>query len=82
MKYLLQIYAGTDEFVGLSEAEQNAVVGEYVAIRESPGVIGGDQLQPVETATTDARPGRRDASHRWSLRGCEGAPRRLLPRRG
>jgi hypothetical protein len=52
MKYLLQIYAGTDEFARLSENEQKAVVGEYLAIRESPGVIGGDQLQPVETATT------------------------------
>jgi hypothetical protein len=52
MKYLLQIYPGADEFEGLSEDEQNAVIGEYLAIRQSPAVIGGDQLQPVETATT------------------------------
>jgi hypothetical protein len=54
MKYLLQIYsdAPTAEFARLSEDEQNAIVGEYLAIRESPGVIGGEQLQPVETATT------------------------------
>ncbi len=25
---------------------------EYLAIRQSPGVVGGEQLQPVETATT------------------------------
>ena len=52
MQYLLQIYPPTDEFEGLSEDEQNAVLDEYVAIRQSPAVIGGEQLQPVETATT------------------------------
>lgn len=54
MKYLLQIYpdAATEKFARLSEHEQEAIVGEYVAIGQSPGVIGGNQLQPVETATT------------------------------
>ena len=54
MKYLLMIYPGgaTDEYERLSEDEQNAIVGEYLAIGQSPAVIGGDQLQPVETATT------------------------------
>jgi hypothetical protein len=52
MKYLLQIYPATDEFAGLSAHEQEAIVGEYLAIGRSPGVIGGNQLQPVETATT------------------------------
>jgi hypothetical protein len=52
MKYLLQIYPASDEFEGLSEDEQNAIIGEYLAIGQSPGVIGGNQLQPVETATT------------------------------
>jgi hypothetical protein len=52
MKYLLQIYPADGEFEGLSEDEQNAVVDEYFAISQSPAVIGGDQLQPVETATT------------------------------
>ena len=52
MKYLLQIYPADGEFDGLSEDEQNAIVGEYLALRQSPAVIGGDQLQPVETATT------------------------------
>ena len=27
-------------------------MGEYLAIGQSPGVLGGEQLQPVETATT------------------------------
>jgi hypothetical protein len=54
MKYLLQIYSGpaTGEFERLSEDEQNAIVGEYRAIGASPAVIGGEQLQPIETATT------------------------------
>jgi hypothetical protein len=54
MKYFLKIYPGTasGELEGLSEDEQDAIVGEYLAISQSPAVIGGDQLQPVETATT------------------------------
>ncbi len=54
MKYLLQIYSGSAmrEFERLPEDEQNAIVREYLAIEQAPGVIGGNQLQPVETATT------------------------------
>ena len=54
MKYLLQIYSNfaSDEFEQLPAEEQGAIVGEYAAIAQSPGVIGGNQLQPVETATT------------------------------
>jgi hypothetical protein len=54
MKYILQIYPGraTTDFDQLSEDERNAIVGEYLEIERSPGVIGGQQLQPVETATT------------------------------
>jgi hypothetical protein len=54
MKYLLQIYPGasTAEFERLSADEQEGLVGEYMAIRQSAGVIGGERLQPVETATT------------------------------
>jgi hypothetical protein len=54
MRYLLQIYSGDAiaEFERLSEDERKQVLGEYDAISETPGVIGGDQLQPAETATT------------------------------
>lgn len=54
MRYILQIYSGgpMEEFEKLSEDEQKAVFGEYMAISEAPGVVGGDQLQPPETATT------------------------------
>jgi hypothetical protein len=54
MRYLLQIYDGgaTEQDARLSAEEEEAIVGEYLAIGQSPGVVGGDQLQPVETATT------------------------------
>jgi hypothetical protein len=54
MKYLLQIYSNfaSDEFEQLPADKQEAIIGEYAAIEQSPGVIGGNQLQPVETATT------------------------------
>jgi hypothetical protein len=54
MKYLLQIYPGEtrEEFERMPADEQRAVMEEYHAVRRSPGVVGGEQLQPVETATT------------------------------
>lgn len=54
MQYMLLIYSGeaTDGFDSLSEAEQSAIMGEYFAISETPGVTGGNQLQPAESATT------------------------------
>jgi hypothetical protein len=54
VRYLLQIYSdlAPAEFRRLSADEQDAILGEYRAIGESPGVVGGEQLQPVETATT------------------------------
>jgi hypothetical protein len=52
MKYLLQIFSDSAEFARLPADEQEAFVDEYLAIERSPGVISGNQLQPVETATT------------------------------
>ena len=54
VKYLFQNYPGRspEEFERLSEDERQAIVEEYLAIRELPGVVGGAQLQTVETATT------------------------------
>jgi hypothetical protein len=54
MKYLLQNYPGksAESFEQLPADEQQAIVDEYLAILESPRVVGGEQLQPVETATT------------------------------
>jgi hypothetical protein len=54
MQYLIQIYSSDapEQWEGLSEEEQNAVLGEYFAISNAPGVTGGGQLQPPTTATT------------------------------
>ena len=54
MKYLLQIYpdGAREEFERLSADEHQAVLEEYLAIRQSPSVVVGEQLQPAETATT------------------------------
>ena len=44
MKYMLLIYSGDapEKWDSLSEDEQKAIIGEYFAISQSPGVIGGD----------------------------------------
>jgi len=54
MRYMLLIHSAAvaEEFDRLSEDQQKAIYGEYMAISEAPGVVGGDQLQPRETATT------------------------------
>jgi hypothetical protein len=54
MQYMLLIYSGDsmNGFEDRSEAEQQAIMGEYYAISQTPGVGGGHQLQPSETATT------------------------------
>jgi hypothetical protein len=54
MQYLLQIYppSAHGAFEQLSEDEQQALREEYLAIGRMPGVLGGERLEPVETATT------------------------------
>ncbi|MGH2965735.1 MAG: YciI family protein [Solirubrobacterales bacterium] len=54
MHYMLQIFStdAAGEFDGLPEAEQKAILGEYMAIMQAPGVTGGAQLQPATAATT------------------------------
>jgi hypothetical protein len=52
MKYALLIYGVPDWYDGMSEHEMRSIIGEYEAINVSPGVLGGQQLQPVTTATT------------------------------
>ena len=52
MKYALLIYDIPGNYDRLSDEEREAVFGEYFAISDTPGVYGGAQLQPVETATT------------------------------
>jgi hypothetical protein len=54
MQYLLQIYGrrATEQASQLPAEEQQAILDEYNALGQLPGVIGGAQLRPVETATT------------------------------
>jgi hypothetical protein len=54
MTYLLQIYSSTApaDYEALSEQEKSAITGEYMAIAQTPGMLGGHQLQGPETATT------------------------------
>jgi hypothetical protein len=52
MKYALLIYTNPGSEESLSEADGAAVHGEYMALRDEPGCVGGAHLQPIETATT------------------------------
>ena len=56
MKYLCLIYDEEAKRAGMSKAEGEAVMGEYMsftdAIKKSGHYIGGNPLQPVQTATT------------------------------
>jgi hypothetical protein len=56
MKYLCLIYDEEKKMSGRPKSESDAFMGEYFAftegIRKSGHYLGGDALQPVETATT------------------------------
>jgi hypothetical protein len=54
VKYLLQIYpdGASEAFERLPARDQWAIKEEYLALLRSPEVLGGEALQPVETATT------------------------------
>jgi hypothetical protein len=52
MNYMLLIYTTMNGWDDLSEDEQHAIHGEYMAIADEPAVRGGDQLQAATTATT------------------------------
>ena len=54
MKFLLQVrFNGADNVIGeLPTGEQQKVTAEFEAIRQSPGVLDGNQLQAAGTAAT------------------------------
>jgi len=56
MKYLCLIYDEEKKMAGMSKSEGDAFMGEYFAftegIRKSGHYVGGEALQPVQTATT------------------------------
>ena len=56
MKYLCLIYDDEKTLGGMSEAEMNALMGEFFAftdsIKKSGHYLGGEALKPVHTATS------------------------------
>jgi hypothetical protein len=56
MKYLCLIYDEESKAAGMSRSDADAIMGEYFAftdaIQKSGHYIGGEALQPVQTATT------------------------------
>ncbi|HUP31488.1 MAG TPA: YciI family protein [Gaiellaceae bacterium] len=55
-QYMLLIYDDEATWAGMSEDEQQAVMGEYFAyteeLRKAGAYVAGDALQPIGTATT------------------------------
>jgi hypothetical protein len=54
MKYLIQVrFNGADALIhGLPPGEQDEITREFEAIRQLPGVLDGNQLEPARTAKT------------------------------
>ena len=52
MRYVLLVHGNNEQWEQRTEAEQQAIMGEYLAISEVKGVYGGAQLQSNATATT------------------------------
>jgi hypothetical protein len=54
MKFLLQVrFNGADTVIGaLPAGEQQKLTAEFIAIRQSPGVLDGNQLQAASEAAT------------------------------
>ena len=52
MKYALLIYSHEPDWDVLSDEEKAAIYGEYFAVSETAGVVGGQELQPASLATT------------------------------
>ena len=52
MKYALLIYTKPGAMDGLSDDERKAITAEYFAVSDDPSVVSGEQLMPIETATT------------------------------
>jgi hypothetical protein len=52
MKYALLIYVQPNSMDGYSDDERKAITAEYMDVRADPGVVAGEQLMPIETATT------------------------------
>ena len=58
MKYMLQVrFNGADQAINQLPAEQRqAIFAEFEAIGRLPGILDGNQLQPISTAQTVCAP--------------------------
>jgi hypothetical protein len=52
MKYALLIYTDPGSMNGMSAEEQASITAEYAEVGQDPGIRGGEQLQPIDAATT------------------------------
>ena len=52
MQYAILIYDKPDAWAGFSQEQAQSIMAEYNAVRATPGVIAGEQLSGIETATT------------------------------
>ena len=52
MQYAVLIYDKPDTYESMSPTELESVMAEFGPLTADPGVRGGAQLQPVQTATT------------------------------
>src|SRR5438874_693666 len=73
MKYMLQVrFNGADAAIGrLPADEQEKVTAEFEAVRRSPGVLDGNQLQAPGTAVTVRVADIHAAYRQWRDRGAE-----------
>jgi hypothetical protein len=52
MQYALLIYSKPGAMEALGDDERKAVHREYMDLKQTPGMVGGASLHPIETATT------------------------------
>jgi hypothetical protein len=52
VRYALLVYEKPGAADGLSPEEREAILAEYVKVRDAAGVYGGAQLAPPDNATT------------------------------
>jgi len=52
VKYALLIYSNEPEWDNLTDEEKAAIYADYALVSESPGIVGGAELDAAPTATT------------------------------
>ena len=82
MKYALLIYTDPNSMNGLSPEEQESVTNEYAAVGQDPGIRGGEQLQPIDAATTVRVDGAQTLTTDGPFADTKEILGRLLPARG